>query len=138
MFAGLVSSMMLCADMSTPDMVDRLTIDMWAKIFSHLEDPRLAFALSEATEEHDEGAQAAAFRLRLVCKKFKQAFAHPHSGQTKSLLLRKGLQQEDLPSLLAWVHRSHGLRRLEAFATASTQSWCWQSSAILHSFKLWT
>ncbi len=118
MFAGLVSSMMLCADMSTPDMVDRLTIDMWAKIFSHLEDPRLAFALSEATEGHDEGAQAAAFRLRLVCKKFKQAFAHPHSGQTKSLLLRKGLQQEDLPSLLAWVYRSHKLCRLEAFCNS--------------------
>ena len=114
--------MVLCSDMltacATSDLVDRLTIDMWAKIFSHLENTRLAFALSYATAKHDEEAQAAAFRLRLVCKKFNLAFAHPLSGQTKSLLLRQGLQQEDLPSLLAWVHRSHGLCRLEAFCNS--------------------
>lgn len=66
------------------DLVDRLTIDIWAKIFSHL--PRLVFARIKATEDQDEGTQATTFRLRLVCKKFNQAFAHPYSGQTKSLL----------------------------------------------------
>lgn len=101
---------------TTSDLVDRLTIDMWAKIFSHFEDPSLAFVLSDT--EHDEGAQAAALGLRLVCKKFKQAFSHPHPGQTKSLLLRKGLKQKDMPSLLAWVHRSNGLRKLEAFCNS--------------------
>ena len=120
LFSGLLSIIVLFTDMSTAyatsDLVDRLTIDMWAKIFSHLS--RSAFALSDATEEHDEGAQAAAFRLRLVCKKFNQAFAHPHSGQTKCLLLRQGLQQENLPSLLAWVHRSHGLCELGTFCNS--------------------
>ncbi len=98
------------------DLVDRLTIDIWAKIFSHL--PRLVFARIKATEDQDEGTQATTFRLRLVCKKFNQAFAHPYSGQTKSLLLRKGLRQEDLPSLLAWVHRSHESCQLGAFCNS--------------------
>ncbi len=75
---------------ATSDLVDRLTIDIWANIFSHLEHTRLAFELSDSTEEDDEEAQAAAFRLRLVC----------------------------LPALLAWVHKSQGLRKLEAFCNS--------------------
>jgi len=91
-----------------------LASDLWARIFSRLEDPNdcLGYQNMEHPEQ-DQAEHAAFFQLRLVCRAFNQIFADYHPCLTRSLTLGWSLADHHVPSLMSWLHGCTALKRLE-------------------------
>ncbi len=60
------------------EIVCGLASDLWARIFSRLEDPNDCLGYQNKHPEHDQAEHAAFFQLRLVCRAFNQIFADYH------------------------------------------------------------
>ena len=91
-----------------------LASDLWAHIFSCLEDSNECLGYKDMGQQDlDEAEHAAFFQLRLVCKAFNQIFAAYHSCLKRSLTLRYGLADQHVPSLMNWLHGCTALKRLE-------------------------
>jgi len=90
-----------------------LASDLWARIFSCLEDPNECLGyVNLEQQEQEEAEHAAFFELRLVCKAFNQIFADYHPCLTRSLTLRWSLAHSHVPSLMSWLHDCMALKRL--------------------------
>lgn len=98
------------------EVVCGLASDLWARIFSCVEDSNecLGYQLVEQ-QDQEEAEHAAFFKLRLVCKAFNQIFADYHPCLTRSLTLRECLADHHVPSLMTWLHGCMALKRLELF-----------------------
>lgn len=98
------------------EVVCGLASDLWARIFSCLEDPNECLGYQNMEQhDQDEAEFEAFFQLRLVCKAFNQIFADYHPCLTRSLTLRECLADHHVPSLMTWLHGCMALKRLELF-----------------------
>ncbi len=98
------------------EVVCGLASDLWARIFSCLEDPNECLGYQNTEQQyHEEAEHATFFKLRLVCKAFNQIFADYHPCLTRSLTLRSCLAHHRVPSLTGWLHGCTALKRLGLF-----------------------
>lgn len=91
-----------------------LASELWAHIFSRLEDSNGCLGYQDMEQQDlDEAEHAAFFQLRLVCKAFNQIFADYHLCLKRSLTLRSRLADQHIPSLISWLHGCTALKRLQ-------------------------
>ena len=78
-----------------------LTLDLWAKVFAHLEEILEDDYLPQAS-------QVPMYQLNLVCKQFRQTFTS-HSGLVRQrVCLSRSFSDRLLPSLVAWLQKNQG------------------------------
>lgn len=77
-----------------------LTIDMWAKVFAHLED------ILDNEYSPVNNVQAQMHPLNLVCKQFRQTFTSHSRFVRQRNFLSHSFSDRLLPSLVAWLHKN--------------------------------
>ncbi|KAL3155098.1 hypothetical protein ABBQ38_011160 [Trebouxia sp. C0009 RCD-2024] len=88
-----------------------LTPELWAKVFSHLEERPQTVTIHDTKQletQADLGHrqnQKEVHRIKLVCKQFRKVHAS-HPGHVQRLYLSRGFSHRSLTSLLAWLQRN--------------------------------
>ena len=84
--------------------VPSLTPELWAKVFSHVEErPESISMISLDCEQRQN--QMEVHKLKLVCKQFREVYtSHPRLVQR--VFLRRLFSVSSLPSLLAWLQQN--------------------------------